>query len=337
MISQTSQNTIGTRFFLCFIFISTVICTGCSNTDKVESDNWCGQIIRSALSTLEEIPNNSAWFKTYKVGEGVFAIAEPYNYQEIISYLILGDNKALLFDTGMGMGSIAGVAKELTKLPITVLNSHTHYDHIGGNHEFENILAMNTQYTIERSEKGIEHSRVSHEVTPEALCLDKLPGLDTANYYIKPFQISRLITDEYVIDLGNRTLEVISVPGHTPDAISLYDKTQGYLFTGDTFYEGPIWLFDPETDLTSYQESIQRLLDRTSDLKTLFPAHNTPIAKPERLVALVNAFDQVLDGTKKPTYSEGTEHGTDEVHYFEFEHFSFFISQDKLREKGIKY
>lgn len=337
MTSITSHNTIGNRLFLFFIFLSIVICTGCSNADKVESDNWCDQIIRPAFSKLEEIPNNSTWFKTYKVGEGVFAIAEPFNYQEIISYLILGDSKALLFDTGMGMGSIAEIAKELTDLPITVLNSHTHYDHIGGNHEFENILAINTQYTIERSEKGIDHSRVSHEVTSEALCLDKLPELDTANYYTKPFQISQLITDGYVIDLGNRTLEVISVPGHTPDAIALYDKSHGYLFTGDTFYEGPIWLFDPETDLTSYQESIQRLLDRASDLKTVFPAHNTPIAKPERLVALVNAFDQVLDGTKKPTYNKGTEHGADEAFHFEFEHFSFFISKDKLRKKGIAH
>lgn len=322
--------------FLKTLILLSLVIQACKQKDT-EEFSWCGQELRTQFNSLKEIQSSSNWFKVYAVGDNVYAIAEPYNFQEIISYLILGDNKALLFDTGMGMGSIASVAKELTDLPLTVLNSHTHYDHIGGNHEFDNILAMNTQYTIERSENGIDHNRVSHEVMPEAICLDKIPHLDTASYRIKPFNISRLIVDEYLINLGNRTLEVISVPGHTPDAIALYDAANGYLFTGDTFYEGPIWLFDPETDLTTYQESIQRLLDRTSALKTVFPAHNTPIANPERLVELVDAFDQVLDGSKKPTFTEGTEHVADEAIHFEFENFSFFIRADRLREKGLKY
>lgn len=324
------------RYFFNLLLVSILGFNSCQQT-KVEEANWCDQALRPQFNNLKEIQTSSDWFKVYNVGENVFAIAEPYNFQEIISYLILGDARALLFDTGMGMGSIAEVAKELTDLPIIVLNSHTHYDHIGGNHEFGNILAMNTQYTIERSEKGIDHRLVSHEVTQEAICLERLPELDTANYYIKPFQISKLITDEHLIDLGNRTLEVISVPGHTPDAVALYDKTNGYLFTGDTFYEGPIWLFDPETDLTSYKESIQRLLDRTSGLNTIFPAHNTPMAEPVRLTQLVDAFNQVLDGKKNPTFAEGSEHVAGEALHFEFEHFSFFIRKDILLEKGIKH
>ena len=55
--------------------------------------------------------------------------------------------------------------------------------------------------------------------------------------------------------LGDRLLEIIATPGHTPDAIALLDKQNGLLFTGDSFYVGPIWLFRPETDLDAYVES----------------------------------------------------------------------------------
>lgn len=305
------------------------------NKTVTEDSNWCNQVLRVQFASLEEIHTSSSWFKVYLVADDVFAIAEPSNFQEVISYLILGEDRALLFDTGMGMSSIRATVEELTALPITVLNSHTHYDHIGGNHEFDNILALNTQYTITRSESGMEHSIVSHEVTPKAICLEKAPTFDTAAYHIKPFKISQHIREGHVIELGNRKLEVIASPGHTPDAIVLLDKENGFMWTGDTFYEGPIWLFDPETDLFSYQESLDRIYRKSKGLKKVFTAHNTPVAAPVRIRQLKTAFDQIMAGEKAPKIAEGTDHISDEAVNFEFEHFSFFIRRDRLEEKGI--
>ena len=310
---------------LCFLYSCT------TNTSQESNSNWCSQKLRAQFSTLDQVNISSDWFKVYDVGNNVYAIAEPYNFQEIISYLIIGTEKALLFDTGMGMGSIASVVKSLTDLPITVLNSHTHYDHIGGNYEFDNILASNLPYTIGRSQNGIDHSRVRHEVTPEAMCLDKLPQFDTASYHIKPFAITAPIEEGSIINLGDRKLEVIAVPGHTPDAIALLDRENGYLWTGDTFYEGPIWLFDPETDLKTYQQSIQKLANLSTELNKVYPAHNTPVAEPIRLMELVETFDQIITGQKKAKYEAGTEHVADAAAHFEFEHFSFFIRQDLLK------
>lgn len=300
-----------------------------------QNEDWCDQLLRAQFSELQEISTRSDWFKVYQVDQDVFAIAEPYNFQEVISYLILGDEKALLFDTGMGMQSIKSVVEELTSLPVIVMNSHTHYDHIGGNYEFDTILAMNTQYTIGRSERGINHSLVEHEVAEGAICLEKAKAFDTASYHIKPFKISRLITHEHIIDLGNRKLEVIASPGHTPDAVVLIDKKNGLMWTGDTFYEGPIWLFDPETDLVLYQQSVERLYKKSKGLKKVFTAHNTPVADPIRLKQLRDAFTQVMDGKKSPKATESSEHVSDEAIAFEFDHFSFFIRRDRLEEKGI--
>jgi glyoxylase-like metal-dependent hydrolase (beta-lactamase superfamily II) len=89
----------------------------------------------------------SDWFVVYRVSEGVFALVEPYQFQEAISYLIVGRERALMFDTGIGLVPIRPVVEQLTRLPVEVLNSHTHFDHVGGNAEFDRILALDTPYT----------------------------------------------------------------------------------------------------------------------------------------------------------------------------------------------
>jgi glyoxylase-like metal-dependent hydrolase (beta-lactamase superfamily II) len=97
-------------------------------------------------------------------------------------------------------------------------------------------------------------------------------------------------------DLGGRTLEVIATPGHTPDTISLIDRSNGLLFTGDTYYPAPIWLFRPETDLDAYAASIRRLAALAPHVNLVLGAHNIPIAPPSVLPQLVAAFDAVRAG-----------------------------------------
>lgn len=128
-------------------------------------------------------------------------------------------------------------------------------------------------------------------------------------------------------NLGNRKLKIIAVPGHTPDAIALWDEESGYIWTGDTFYEAPIWLFDEGTDLNEYKKSIQKLAKLSPTLKKVFPAHNTPVAEPVRLEELVQAFDKVLNGAKEPDQEDGASL------VFEFEHFSFVIRKTLLSKE----
>ncbi len=83
---------------------------------------------------------------------------------------------------------------------------------------------------------------------------------------------------------------------HTPDAISLLDRANGLLFTGDTYYPAPIWLYRPETDFDAYASSIQRLAALAPQIKLVLGAHNIPVAPPSVLLTLVDAFAQVRAG-----------------------------------------
>ncbi len=265
---------------------------------------WCDALPRPGYASLERVPVESDWFEVWNVGDGVMAIYEPHQWQEIISYLILGTERALLFDTGMGITSISDIVRQLTGLPVTVLNSHTHLDHIGGNAEFESIVAMDTDYTRTRS-TGLTNERVREEVSPEALCRPLPSGVTQDSYVTRPWTITEVARDGHELHLGDRDLVILHIPGHTPDAIALHEPESGYLWTGDSFYEGPIWLFAPETDIAAYAASVERLAALAPDLERVFPAHNTPVADPVRLIELRDAFAAVQDGTLQGTRGEG--------------------------------
>ena len=282
-----------------FIFISPTLSHTRSGGKSAVTGNWCDRPLRPGLEKLKEIKTSRPWFKVYDVGRHTYAIDEPYNYEETIAYLILGKDKALLFDTGMGFDSISLVVKELTNLPVWVLNSHTHPDHIGGNCEFDHILAMNTAYTRIHAANGYRHDQVNAEVSPASFCLARLPGEDTAHYWIRPFKVSRFITDGYIIDLGARKLQVIATPGHAPDAICLFDKQAGFLWCGDSFYEGPIFLFSDSTDLKAYKKSINTIARFAAMSNCVLPAHNLPVVDPALVIEAAKDFNQIASGVKK--------------------------------------
>ncbi len=255
---------------------------------------WCRALPRPEYKSLQKVPVSDAWFEVYKVAPAVFAIYEPHQAEETISYLIVGEKRALLFDTGMGISDLRKVTAELTRLPIVVLNSHTHNDHVGDNWRFETIYGMDTDFTRKNARGSREGAQA--EIGPDQICGNLPKGFDPRTYATRPWKITAYRHDGDRIDLGGRSLEVISTPGHTPDAISLLDRTNGLLFTGDTYYPAPIWLFRPETDLDAYDASIRRLAALAPQVKMVLGAHNIPVAPPSVLPRLVSAFEAVRAG-----------------------------------------
>src|SRR5271169_1996225 len=261
--------------------------------------DWCRALPRPEYKTLERVPVSDPWFEVYKPAPGVFAIYEPHQAEEVISYLIVGEREALLFDTGMGISDLKKITAELTKLPIIVLNSHTHDDHVGDNWEFDTVYGMDTDFTRKNALGSREDAQA--EITPDQICGTLPKGFDSKAYSTRPWKITALTYDGARFDLGGRSLEVIATPGHTPDAISLIDRANGLLFTGDTYYPAPIWLFHPETNLDAYSVSIRRLAALAPQVKVVLGAHNIPVASPAILPRLVAAFDAVRAGKVSPT------------------------------------
>lgn len=289
-----------------------------------ELENFCDRLPRPAYAAFEKHEISNDWFEVYEVAQGVWAIYEPFQWQEVISYLIEGAERDLLFDTGNGIGDIKAIVDQLSDKPVLILNSHTHFDHVGGNYQFDDIASVSTDFSIDNS-KGHSHEEIATEVSDDALCKGLPQGVSAGNHVGRPFTITQKVMEGDVIDIGTRQLEVLQIPGHTPDAIALLDRKAGFMWTGDSFYEGPIWLFSPETDLEIYRKSLARLVAFVPDLTALFPAHNTPRSDPAMLLQVQKAFDQVIAGQAEPVPAwEGTV-------TFEFDGFGFLMREDYTR------
>lgn len=312
------------QLFLCCCAVLLVSCTSDATDPEPELAGFCKNLPRAAYAELVKDSRSNDWFEVYEVRPDIWAIYEPWQWQEVISYLIVGADRALLFDTGNGIGDIKAVVDGLTTKPVTVLNSHSHYDHVGGNYQFDNILSVSTEFSIERS-KGLGNDEIGIEVSPEALCKGLPAGVTRGNHVSRPYAITGTVGEGDVIDLGNRQLEVLRIPGHTDDAIALLDEVNGLLWTGDSFYEGPIWLYAPETDLAAYRASLARIAALAPQLTALLPAHNTPLAAPGLLQSALRDFDLVLSGkaTATPAW-EGTV-------TFEFDDYGFLMREDYIR------
>jgi glyoxylase-like metal-dependent hydrolase (beta-lactamase superfamily II) len=293
-------------FLLCALCVSLAIPGFCSLcVAQGEKPEWCKALPRPEYKTLQRVLLDETWFEVYKVAPGTFAIYEPHQYEETISYLIVGTKQALLFDTGMGISNIKAVVARLTSRPVVVLNSHTHNDHVGGNWQFQYIFGMDTAFTRANAKGSREDAQ--GELAKDNVCGDLPTGFDRSKYDTKPWKISLFIHDGFKVNLGHRTVVVIATPGHTPDAIALIDRENGLLFTGDTYYPATIWLYRPETDLMAYIASVKKLVALAPQVRTVLGAHNIPVADPAVLAKLQDAIQTVVDGKAKPKSVNGDE------------------------------
>src|SRR5712675_792542 len=155
--------------------------------------DWCKNLPRPAYSKLERVSTADPWFEVYKIRPGIFAIYEPHQLEEVISYLVIGRDKAVLFDTGMGISNIQAVVAGLTKNPVSVVNSHTHNDHVGDNWRFDDVYGMPTDFTRANARGSTADAQA--ELAPGQICGDLPAGFDAQHYASKPFRIARPLHD----------------------------------------------------------------------------------------------------------------------------------------------
>jgi glyoxylase-like metal-dependent hydrolase (beta-lactamase superfamily II) len=165
---------------------------------------------------------------------------------------------------------------------------------------------MNTPFTRDNT-RGHAHAGFAKEVSDSSFCHGPPAELDTATFHPRSWIATDVVRDGSRFTLGGRMLEVLHVPGHAPDALALLDRKRGLLFTGDSYYDGPIWLFGKGTDLAAFEHSITRLVALTPTLTQLLPAHNTANVSPAALSKTLAAIRAVRSGAARATAGDGDQ------------------------------
>jgi glyoxylase-like metal-dependent hydrolase (beta-lactamase superfamily II) len=255
-------------------------------------DQWWDALPRPAWARFEHVDQSQDWFEVYRVADGVLAIYEPGQFEEVISYLVIGSDRALLFDTGLGIGDMGQVVEELTDRPVLVLNSHTHYDHVGGNHLFADIYGTDLEFT-HRNAAGRTHAEVAEFVGPGWIWKETPPGFSVETYASAPFSIGHWVADGEVLDLGGVRLEVLLTPGHAPDSLCLLDRERRMLWSGDTLYPATLYAHLPGSSVADYARTAARLAELSDTVDLVFPSHNEPMMSGAELRDLDAAWQAV--------------------------------------------
>ncbi len=194
-------------------------------------------------------------------------------------YIVEGNHKAVLIDTGTKIKDLDKIVASITKKPLMVLVTHVHPDHVGDVDYFPEIY-MNPADTVN---------------IPQFM-----PNYKGKINYLK---------DGQIIDLGGRQLQVVFTPGHTPGSTTFIDKAAHYGFSGDSFGSGNLLLFSGTfSQLIATCEKMGAIMKK-EDIKFLYPGqyNGTNPETPKRISDLITLSRDVLSGKVKPT--KGTRPG----------------------------
>ncbi len=202
------------------------------------------------------------WYETKRLDDDVTYIGEPHikQYYRCNIWHIRGRDRDMLVDSGMGVVSLREHVPLITEKPCIAVASHTHFDHIGCHHEFEERL-------IHPAEADILANPTNKTTFADKYVGDEIfTSLPPAPYAHAEYKIgsapaTRLVEDGDVVDIGDRHFEVIHTPGHSPGGIALWEKATGILFSGDIVYDGPLADDVSNDELLDYISSMKRLLD----------------------------------------------------------------------------
>ena len=206
-----------------------------------------------------------------KISRGQYDIWKIYERHEATMYLVCGSKRACLIDSAYGLTDLKGLVGELTKLPVFVINTHGHVDHVLGNHWFDRVLMHPADQELYQEIVDGYADMLAQDWVKQSYG-KFIKDLDPSTVR---FPSAEGIRDGAVIDLGGKKLEIVEIPGHTAGSIMLLDPDEKICFSGDAIIEH-LWMFleeslPPETYLHSLGRAVKKL--RESGIERIYNGH----------------------------------------------------------------
>lgn len=214
-------------------------------------------------------------YNIVKIDEKTWRIENIFVY----SFLLVGDDRAIMIDSGCSIENMKEVVEgilcengfeKFASMPIEVITTHGDGDHTNAHNQFSAYYVTKDDYEI----------------------------FDFGNKY--PDAQYKQITDGQIIDIGNRPLQIITVPGHTKGSVAILDQKNRRLFCGDMVQTGRIFQFGQARVNDQLRSSYEKLENMSSQFDVLCPNHASPMLKPDYITTVKKAWDEVHEGKVKP-------------------------------------
>ncbi len=253
------------------------------------------------LTPQRDLPVARRWFDVSDVADGVLRVTEPYvhPYVRANAWLLRGTTGLLLVDAGLGIGSLRAELGDRLDLPVIAIATHSHFDHFGGLGEFPDRAANRDDGDV--IEQASDYVTLTADTYPQplldefaaagaavpAMLISALPrdGFDVASFRTQAVAITRWLADGDVLDIGDRSFEVLQTPGHSPGSICLWEARSGTLVSGDVLVDGEPLLDElPRSSATDFAASLRRLADLP--VRAVYGGHG-PVFGHDRAQAII--------------------------------------------------
>lgn len=249
------------------------------------------------------LPIADRWFERRTISADLTLLTEPHvdPFLRCNIWHVRGRDRDLVIDTGLGIASLREAARDLFEKPLAAVATHTHMDHTGGMHEFDerwvhaleaNVLARGSDRIpldiCDYDREALAMLAVVGYDLPGAI-LTAIPhhGYDPRAHEPVPAAPTRHLVEGDIVDLGNCSFEVLHLPGHSPGSIGLWDARSRVLFSGDAIYDGALLDQLPGSNIPDYVATIKRL--RELPVEIVHAGHE-PSFPRARLIEMCDAY-----------------------------------------------
>ncbi len=274
--------------------------------EPIDATSWAYMKLLRENSKTQKVYDVDPYAEVYRFRDNLYGllIESADGMGDAWMFLIIGPQKAMLIDTGFGIGNLKGLVDEITAgLPLIVANTHCHFDHAYGNcqfdrcycHEYE-VEAMNRKqdphiwdYLFDEHGKGIWMDFDREDIVP-----------------FKMYEVAG-VPDGYTFDLGEGyEVELIWVPGHSAGHAMYLDKVNRNLIAGDGIISMRVGIGSgsPFTTVTAYRDALVRLAARMNEFDHIFPGHFVVDLENSVVPSLIETCDAIIANPDDCDYAE---------------------------------
>ena len=247
-------------------------------------------------------------YKVIQLKPNVYHIADPMG---VFMTLIVGEEKALLLDTGYGLGNLDKTVAEITDLPVILVNSHGHLDHVLGNRFFDEVYLHPDDLSLYQEHTSLERKKSMLDAPAELF-----PDDFSRDAYLEEKTKIIPVEEGHIFDLGGVKLTVVHTPGHTHGGIALLGDRDRLLYAGDTV-SPHVWVFMKEsTDIPTYIQSLKKLQQLSGQYDGIVAGH-VPIILPNDIVNRLIHCAENIDPEKSVPFTPPFANAGTGFMYFE--------------------